>query len=53
MFWTVEKLQARINELEPFRYRGERVIDTFELNLMPMASSEPILQKTASGITFE
>ncbi|CAN7383341.1 alpha-mannosidase [Paenibacillus sp. LjRoot153] len=33
MFWTVEKLQARINELEPFRYRGERVIDTFRIKL--------------------
>ncbi|NOU65564.1 alpha-mannosidase [Paenibacillus sp. LMG 31461] len=33
MFWTLEKLQARINELEPFRYRGEEVIDTFRIKL--------------------
>ncbi|MCY9695434.1 alpha-mannosidase [Paenibacillus alginolyticus] len=33
MFWTVEKLHARINELEPLRYRGERAIDTFRIKL--------------------
>ncbi|OAS17816.1 alpha-mannosidase [Paenibacillus oryzisoli] len=33
MFWTIEKLQARIHELEPFRYRDERVIDTFRFKL--------------------
>lgn len=33
MFWTVEKLHARINELEPFRYRDARVIDTFRIKL--------------------
>ncbi len=31
MFYTVEKLQARINELEPYRYRDGRVIDTFRI----------------------
>ncbi|MBP1962919.1 alpha-mannosidase [Paenibacillus aceris] len=31
MFWTVEKLHARIHELEPFRYRNEMVIDTFRI----------------------
>ncbi|MDD9269231.1 alpha-mannosidase [Paenibacillus sp. GCM10023248] len=31
MLWTVEKLQARILELEPYRYRGERAIDTIRI----------------------
>jgi len=31
MFYTVEKLQARINELEPYRYRDGRSIDTFRI----------------------
>lgn len=33
MFWTVEKLQARIHDLEPYRYRDERSIDTFRIKL--------------------
>ncbi|WP_373231334.1 alpha-mannosidase [Cohnella sp.] len=31
MFWTIEKLQARIHELEPYRYRDERSIDRFRI----------------------
>ncbi|KRE49727.1 alpha-mannosidase [Paenibacillus sp. Soil724D2] len=33
MFWTVEKLQARINELESYRYRDERRLDKFRIKL--------------------
>ena len=33
MFWTVEKLQSRINELEPYRYCDERIIDKFRMKL--------------------